>query len=335
MDSNVTTLDELLAHDALGTKISIYLQRSTSESEAKVFAGMREQALRLLDGAGDRVLSEEFRSWSGRIFTALEKFPARKTAALFFSGSFRKLLFFEQDLPPRVVVSDSFHIKPLLFAKSETLRGYLVEFHRSGATLWESDGGELSVVEYFEAPLTDPNWPQRTRRKTLMDFLHNLAVTLPTDAYVQICGAPEGIARSQRFWSDYVTDPFVDACPFGHEEREEARMKFLSRLKLRYLERLSMDITERLRSPEASLTPEEALRRIKENRVSQLHVSLEALRWGTIDRETGIISYRRMQTDHRDEDVLDDIAELALKNGVAVKVVKQISLPRKVEIVAS
>jgi len=335
MDTTVTNLDELLAHDAPGTKISIYLQRSTPESEAKVFAGMREQALRLLDGAGDKQLSDEFRTWSGRIFTTLEKFPARKTAAIFFSGPFRKLFFFDQELPPRVVVSDSFHIKPLLYAKSEPLRGYLIEFHRSGVTLWESDGRELSVIEYFQSPLTDPEWPYRTPRKTLMDFLHNIAVTLPTDAYVQVCGAPEGIARSQRFWSDYVTDPYVDICPFGHDEREEARMKFLSRLKLRYLERLSLDITERMRSPESTLTPEEALRRIREKRVSQLHVSLEAVRWGTIDRDTGTISYRRMQTDHRDEDVLDDIAELALRNGVAVKVVKQISLPRKVEIVAS
>lgn len=335
MDTNVTSFDELISMNQQGPKVSVYLPLSGAESQFKIFCGLRDFALRLLRKSGDEALMKDFADWAGKIAANLGDATSRKTVALFFAGNFRRILFLDHELPPRVIVSESFHVKPLLFAKSEALPGYFLEFHHSGVTVWGSTGVDLEVVDHAEAPISDTNWPSMIKRKHFIDYLHNIAASLPEGSYVHISGAPEGIARSLRFWSDYVSDPYVDAYRFGNDARDEARMKFLSRLKLRHLQWINEDLSGRLRAPGVTGNPEEVLKGIRENRFSRLYVSLEALRWGRIDEASGLVTYHRMQTDHRDEDVLDDLAELALRKGIDVRVVKQVNLPKKMELVAS
>lgn len=330
MNTTDSMIDELIQYDVEGPKVSLYLP-AAGEHPDQIFLALRNQAFRLLEKSGDENIIEEFKRWSAEI---LIKLPQKRNIALFLGKDFRRIIPLTTDVPPRVIVSDSFHVKPLLYSRSTQARGILLEFHRSGLTIWGSEAEELEVIDYVQAPIPDTNWPQSVTRKTLTDFLHNIAANLPRDAYVQVTGAPHGLPRSRRFWEDYVSDVFIDAYPFGNPDREHARAKFLSRLKLWRLARVNADVIEKLRAPNATVDPQEILRGIREKRLQSITISLEAVRWGTVDPASGTVTYHRMQLDHRDDDILDDLAELAVKNGVDVKVVKQSHLPSKVEIIA-
>ena len=76
-------------------------------------------------------------------------------------------------------------------------------------------------------------------------------------------------------------------------------------------------------------------RRILEGKIGRLYISLEAIQWGEVDHINGAVKKSKFQMNHLDEDILDDIAELALRNGVEVRILRQSSFPGKFEIIAA
>jgi hypothetical protein len=69
-------------------------------------------------------------------------------------------------------------------------------------------------------------------------------------------------------------------------------------------------------------------------RVQCLLVAEDESVWGILDRKTGAIEARDRQTDTQDADVLDDIAEEALKRGGEVYVIPRSTMPSKGPIAA-
>lgn len=331
MRREMKLIDELIHHQADGTRISLYVP-VTGENSRAVYEGLRRQALRLLHKAGDSELASAFEFWSENLFRPSTR---SKCLAAFFSKTLRKVEPLESEVPPRIVVSGSFHVKPLLFGTNRVPTGVLVEVHRSGITLWGAPGEELELIDYLQAPIPDANWPQTTIPSRFQEYCRTLGAMIPAGAYVHVSGAPEGMLRSRRFWEAHSADVTIDGYRFGFEERDEARKKFLSRLKLWRMGQTNAEVSRNLRDPKTVLSPEEIMKGIQEKRLRSLTVSLEALRWGRIDEGTGKVNYHRLQLDHRDDDVLDDLVELALKNGVDVRVVRQTSLPGKIDVIAS
>jgi len=73
---------------------------------------------------------------------------------------------------------------------------------------------------------------------------------------------------------------------------------------------------------------EEIGKLILQRKVKKLFLSLEDLEFGELDTLTGGVKVHRGQKNTKDDDVLDDLAELALKNDVEVQIVSREFLPK-------
>jgi hypothetical protein len=62
-------------------------------------------------------------------------------------------------------------------------------------------------------------------------------------------------------------------------------------------------------------------------RVSDLFICRESHLWGVLDRSTGRIDLRDSQTDSRDDDVLDDIAQEVILRGGRVYTIAPSMMP--------
>jgi hypothetical protein len=68
-------------------------------------------------------------------------------------------------------------------------------------------------------------------------------------------------------------------------------------------------------------------RKILESEITHLCISLEDLQFGSLNPKTGYITVNKIQLSSRDDDLLDDLAEMAIKKGVKVTVVPKKFLP--------
>jgi hypothetical protein len=68
----------------------------------------------------------------------------------------------------------------------------------------------------------------------------------------------------------------------------------------------------------AFVEPEVILDQRYKGQVKTLYISLEAMRGGQIDKATGELTMNRVQKNHLDDDILDDIAGIALPQGVNI-----------------
>jgi hypothetical protein len=68
--------------------------------------------------------------------------------------------------------------------------------------------------------------------------------------------------------------------------------------------------------------------KILNKEIDHLCVSLDDMHFGQLDFETGEIRVNKIQKDSTDDDLLDDLVELAIDQGIKVSVVPRKYLPR-------
>jgi hypothetical protein len=80
---------------------------------------------------------------------------------------------------------------------------------------------------------------------------------------------------------------------------------------------------------------EHLVQKILRREIKNLCVSLDCMHFGKIEPSTGEIIISKAQKDSKDDDLLDDLLELALERGIKVSVVPRKFLPEGQSFVAS
>jgi len=330
-------IDQLL-EDPAGTKISLYVSVDKNRSSSHVVvARLRESALRILIENKEKYLALELRRVCRELQEKLRE-NVSGSYALLLSTERCEILFLEHEVPSRVIVAQSWHVKPLLYSSEEKLFGYIVEFHSQGVSLIQSDGEEHRLLETYLPPFTSvlpsKTWPENLNRETYLGFLEFIGKIVPQGHLVHVSCAPEGVAQSPQFWKKFWHNVTVDEFLFGLGRRERVFDLFGAELKRMKDRKKPFDLVNELSSTAAISDIREILRRIAVGKIRKLFVSLDAIRWGEVNNETLSVKPGASQRNHFDEDILDDVAEFALKKGVVVRILRQEKFPGKHEIIA-
>jgi hypothetical protein len=259
------------------------------------------------------------------------------TLALFHHAGVTHLIPIPIRMQPRVVVANSFHIKPILTAANVNIDALLLHFNEQGAHLYRVNSFSESLIDSYlpREVLAKYDWPVTLTRNSTREFLEFLNLEVKgsikrTTKLFGITGADFSELRSESFWEKcrlpitYLNDSFKAKSP-------ENGFSIL-RLKLSKLinDKHTQTINEILGS-DSSFKDDESLKTLGEKilnkKINHLCVSLDDLQFGELDSTTGQITLNKNQKSTKDDDVFDDLVELAIDNGIKVSVVPKKYLP--------
>ena len=328
-------LGHLLEDKGRGTKISLYVPIRGDVPAHVLFTSLRESAVKLLP---DKKAADSFRRWIKTVLESKQSYQNARTLACFYSNSIREIIILDEEIPTRVVVAQSWHVKPLMYVADSRPWGHLIEFHADGISVIRSDGETHELMETIIPPVRSPLpsafWPEELDSESLKALISRVASRIPEGTLVQINGAPAGFAQSLKFWQHFWRNVYVDGSRLGSTTRQQNLSAFSQKLATQGKGPMNIDITKELAGIPVISDPTIIARQILEGKIVLLFISLEAIRWGEMDSTSGLIKHSKFQKNHLDEDVLDDIAELALRFGIEVRILRQSSFPDDLEILA-
>lgn len=300
------------------------------------FAGPAEDFRRLLAQANSFLKTEsrekvvlEMPDW------ALWSRQGTRTLAIYHRKGFSSVIPLGIEMSARVVVADTFHVKPLIASSLSHIEGLHLHFHTHGCTLFRVTPTQCHTIETFlpNAELPSSHWPAVLSLEDLREFLEyvrdevRVARTQSVE-WLTLSGTQEEVLGHVDFWRrtnlkvQLLGDSFQRLVP-------EQAIGELQKMILRQTDQNFRHIVERLRKL-AQGEPVTDLRtvgaKIVGRQVTQLCVSLEDIHFGEVLPD-GEVRLHPGQQGVRDDDVLDDLVELALRNGVSVRVVPRKYLP--------
>lgn len=313
-----------------GTKISTFVPlRGMDVPAMKIFAGIRKVASKL---AKDKMrpLSSPLINW------AHWSESGAHTLGIFETEDELTVIPLSFIMTPRVVVADTFHIKPLLLEEDYAKHALVLHFNQTGAALFLVGLNTSEQVCRYIPPLKSviPDWPYRIMKNDLLDYLCSIKEDAerwvsPTTAFVSITGCENPRLRPEGFWkilhkpimypveSFYKDSPRDSLSVIRHQLRQS-----IDRSQREFVSTHSVLIGRS--DPKQKL--EAVVEKINQRTLRSLCVSLEDLRFGKLDSH-GKVHLTRAQADSEDDDLLDDIAEQALSNGIKVRVMPKKYMP--------
>lgn len=322
-----------------GAGVSLYVPlRDTEISSGRVFAALLNVANDLLQKSGRPKMvipQPEWNSWTRQ---------GAVTLAIFHFGVTTEIIPLAIRLPPRVVVAKSFHVKPLLAAAQEYVEAMLLHFHDGGADLYRVNTVTEQLVDSYLPSELSPkaDWPSKLSRGSVREFLEFLKEEVTgsvrqTTRLLGVTGNDYTELQNTSFWGTAKMPVIFLPDPFRARDPQNA----FSILRLR-LSRIIHDahaarVAKATEGPGRfdDLNVQNLGVKIVNAEISKLCVSLDNMVFGELDPLTGEVSIHRTQQDASDDDLLDDMLELAIDRGIEVSVVPKKHLPSGKLFVAS
>ncbi len=328
-------LDRLLHDRVPGTKISVYIPIRGDLPAHLLFTSLRESGVKLIP---ELLFAKSFRKWLQGVYDTHRGGKSTRTLACFYSDGVREVIALDKEIPPRVVVAQSWHVKPLMYVADLKPWGHIIDFNESGVSILRTDGESVddlgTIVPMVNSTLPSKFWHDELDRESLRKLACLVASRVSEGSVVQILGAPDGFMQSPKFWQAYWTNVSVDTKSTGSIDRQTCLRNFGLLLSNQMLLEEPLDMLKIFKDSTPISDPEKITRLILERKIFRIYISLEAIRWGVLNENSGDISMSKFQKNHHDEDILDDIAELALRYGLEVRVLRQSSFPENCEILA-
>ncbi len=320
--------------------ISMYIPlKWTDSTPGKIFLALVKAADGLLTKGGSPELDISTPEWD--LWTK----QGTITLAIFHHAGVTHFIPIPTRMQPRVVVANSFHVKPILTAAHEYIDALLLHFNESGASLYRINPiGENLIDSYLPTqiiPKTD--WPMKINRSSLREFLEFLNQEVRgsiqgTTKILGVTGSSFSELRSESFWKKtklpitFLDDSFKIAVP------QNAFSIMRLRLSQIINEKHSQAVSDVLKAGSASqdiLSVRVLGPKILNKEINRLCVSLDDMHFGELDLKSGEVTVNKTQKNSQDDDLLDDLVELALENGIKVSVVPKKYLPNGRSFVAS
>jgi hypothetical protein len=246
---------------------------------------------------------------------------------------------------PRVVVASTFHVKPLVASSSEHLEALVLHFNKFGVSLFRVSQTNEILVDSYQPSRTyiREDWPVSLEHSEVRDFLEFLKLEIngtkrSSTKLLAITGTNHRSLQIKGIWKEcnlpifFLEDSFMNVVP--EKAIPLVRFKLETEIKEEY-----RSIVKKILSGEPAAHEDHGLttlgKKILKKEIKTLCISLEDLHFGEVNNSTGELILRRSQQNVKDDDVLDDLLELALKNGVSVSVVPKLYLPSGTTYLAS
>jgi hypothetical protein len=224
------------------------------------------------------------------------------------------------------VVSTSFHIKPLIKIHQRNKDIAMLVFTDSHVKLFQVSMKNLVLLEIFKVPESEPDYLKidqfvtsiLAKRKLLLVFTGNLE-QINRFKSVSFYGYSykEPLLISQKLKSgELLRHIFRHIEPFFRGQEAKISARFLS---------------AKLQGKMVSQT-EDIFNHARRGEIKNLYIAEDKKIWGYIDTQRKKISTHLKQVDSYDDDILDDLSELVIKNKGTVIVVPQSEMPENMVI---
>lgn len=313
--------DILSSLDKLKTQsspcVSLYLPlKGTELSPERMLSALVNNANQILRKNNCKLINENVLTF--------DNYRTALSTAIFWCNNQFIVVPLPMILNPRIVVARSFHIKPLFAASIAGMNSFLVHFDDDGAGLYKVTSSETSLIKSFQ------------KSKGYLNALLTSLKQLQNGQteFVGVSGSLNSTLLEESLWSDTGLLPVI--LPGSKLEASVEIMKF--RLARQASERFK-EVVNDITSDVSGTTLDHGLpvlgERIMNGKIKRLCVSLDDLKFGHLDPATGVAAIHRVQKNAHDDDVLDDLLELALKHGVRVSAVPKTYLPTGKTFIAS
>jgi hypothetical protein len=267
-----------------------------------------------------------------------------ETIAIYSVNGFTFSIPLPLAMPPRIIIAESFHVKPLVASRQFMLNSLHIHFSHDGASLYRVTASMEILIGHFYAekgPLLS-SWNSEVRRFKVPEYIRHLkekinSVRDDATRFLGISGNGDSSLIARELWGD-VRLPvrvfcFSESILFPDHAFTLSKLQLESEVGSSFSSRVSQTLTTEIANGEIGLSRLGTM--IINREISSLCVSLEEVRFGHVDSKTGFTLIRGKNIGVREDDILDDIVELALKNSIEVSVVPQNYLPKGRSFIAS
>lgn len=248
-------------------------------------------------------------------------------------------------MEPRVIVADSFHIKPLLAAINGHTEAILVHFHNWGATLFRVSENNVDRIDSILPANKDTHtiWHYDMSKEGIVDFINFIQQELIVYAgqqtsLIAITGNGNDYIQNRSLWKP-MGIPLLFMEESWRSIYPEKAIAVLKRLLNQQVERMHSQEVEQILTKEHITNQhsnfDHLLDKVLNKKVSELIVSLDDIQFGTIDIKSGKTILFKKQNGSYDDDILDDMVEIAIQRGIKVKVVPRTFMPSGLTFIAA
>jgi hypothetical protein len=320
--------------------VSIYLPRQNS---SHTVAQRKFRLIRLLKQA-ERLITQDYGPVRAKQFVTefwrcdptrlVEQYGL--SIAFFHDQDFTGAIPLPMEVEERVVVAQSFHIKPLLAWLQSAPPFWLISLSTHQVRLFEGNPWEIKLREVIEhaSGSGEPTRGTLTKEQVRQFFLRaeeGLHPILREDRHPIVIA---GVAWLHPIYRRISRDPdLVAHAIYGNVERwgEEklrlAAFETLSKLLDRAKKEAIAEFERLAWTGNASDDLVEVARAAVKGRVRKIILASDQMLWGKLHPKSGNITLHPHQLDTQDDDILDDLAEIVLANGGKVLCVPSQDLP--------
>ena len=307
-------------------------------SPQRIFSALVKTANNLLEKDGYLKLNLETPSW--------EQWAKQGTItlAIFHQNGLTHIIPLPTRMQPRVIVAKSFHVKPIVTASHEYVDALLLHFSENGGSLFRvHPAGEFLIDSYLPSEIVPKsNWPHRLDRQQFLEFMEFLAQEIkgyikPSTKFLAITGTGYPELRSELCWKKiklpifFYDELFKIKVP--KNTLSAARLKLSEIIHEIHLKNVLNTLHERDWQGHNNL--KQLAPKILKKEITKLCVSLDCMQFGFLDKSTGEVVMNKSQQNSSDDDILDDLIELAIERGIEISVVPKKFLPHGRSFVAS
>lgn len=241
-------------------------------------------------------------------------------------------------MEPRVIVANSFHVKPIIASTGNSGEALLLTFHKRGCSLTRVTTSSEILLETYIPSNYDINdrWLEQLSRSHFRDFIDYMRTEISSvknkqTRFLMIKGASEDALKRADLWQKLKLpvrileqEAVAQRSDSGVDEARKALVEHeRSLMKMKISEALALNPIDK----EKNQNIEDIAKLILQRKVSTIFLSLEDLEFGELNTASGEVKVHRAQKNSKDDDLLDDLAELALKNGIDVHVIPKDLFP--------
>ena len=213
--------------------VSIFIPlKSAFSTPCKIFTSLVKAADNLLTKDGYPKLNLHTPDWD------LWLRQGTVTLGVFYHNGISHLTPLSTKMQPRVIVADSFHVKPIIGASHEYVDALLVHFNESGASLFRvHTAGETLLDTYVPSGfVSKSDWPNHLGKETLLEYLEFLQNEVrgyirDSTRFVGITDSGQSKLLSEIFWKKVKLPIYFFKDSFKAKTLDE---KFLSAIVQKY-----------------------------------------------------------------------------------------------------
>lgn len=317
--------------------VTFYIPRVSKtfnkQERKNLFLAFARQAEEVLKRDHSFEFSQELikRLWLSNPYAELDKYHC--AVGFFHNSQFTGLLPLNGEIDPKVIVADSFHIKPILGWLQETPPHYLLTLSSREIRIYEGDAWDLRFVKSITDETNEQS--KKSQKVQTQEFFHRaeteIASLVKEDQRPIVIA---GVDWVQSLYRKVSKNPQLlasnirgDIRRFGLLALKEASSYALRELFQKTKKKLFVDF-ELARSKGKTLSDlGEISKAAVEGRVKKILIARDQVIWGEIARNTGDLRIHHHQMNAKDDDILDNLAEKVMENGGKVLCVPRRDIP--------